>query len=287
MHVSRSASYREAKTRLFAFLVLHTEVKVFTTSLLARLYSCVSARYKHGTALQAWRKKAEQQKAQGAGSFLRGGKTITSKKRLLNPLSRLILFSCFLFSLVACSQTAPEPTGPPSSPQGNSSPQGGIQALQRRALHLPTIKPGTSCPTSPEQRVTASFGIAQGDGPAYATPGTTMIESPAIFRYLDAQHFHMGDLRNQGWGGQKVLWFVNPRYQGSVLVRGHQLDGPHGIRFGLELDQQLVLDTQSGGTPWPNFPSFTRLQAPGCYAYQVDGNTFSYLIIFQAVQVSA
>jgi len=135
--------------------------------------------------------------------------------------------------------------------------------------------------------VTASFGIAQGDGPAYATPGTTTIESPAIFRYLDAQHFHMGDLRNQGWGGQKVLWFVNPRYQGSVLVRGHQLDGPHSIRFGLELDQQLVLDTQSGGTPWPNFPSFTRLQAPGCYAYQVDGNTFSYLIIFQAVQVSA
>jgi len=231
--------------------------------------------------------EAEQQKALGAESFIWRGRTIKSRNRLFNPMHHLMLFSCLLFSLVACSQAAPAHTGSHSSSQGNSSQQGDVHVLQQRSLHLPTVKPGSSCPTSPEQRVNSSFGIAQGDGPAYATLGTPTIESPAIFRYLDAQHFHMGDSRNQGWGGQKVLWFVNPRYQRLVLVRGHQLDGPHGIRFGMGLDQQLILDTRSDGTPWPNFPSFTRLQAPGCYAYQVDGDTFSYLIIFQAVQVSA
>lgn len=29
-------------------------------------------------------------------------------------------------------------------------------------------------------------------------------------------------------------------------------------------------------------PSLTRVRAPGCYAYQVDGRTFSYLVIFEA-----
>ena len=29
-------------------------------------------------------------------------------------------------------------------------------------------------------------------------------------------------------------------------------------------------------------PSYTRLRAPGCYAYQVDGTTFSRVIVFQA-----
>lgn len=128
-----------------------------------------------------------------------------------------------------------------------------------------------------------SFGIAQGKGPAYVAPGAKSITSPAILLYSDAQHFGGNSRSNQGWGGQKVLWFMNPNYQGLVLVRGHQLDGPHGIRFGPELDQQLVLNTKLGGEPWPNFPSYTRLQAPGCYAYQVDGTTFSYLIIFKAV----
>jgi hypothetical protein len=29
-------------------------------------------------------------------------------------------------------------------------------------------------------------------------------------------------------------------------------------------------------------PSYTRVRTPGCYAYQVDGTTFSYTIAFEA-----
>jgi hypothetical protein len=31
-----------------------------------------------------------------------------------------------------------------------------------------------------------------------------------------------------------------------------------------------------------NTPSLTRLRAPGCYAYRVDGRPFSYLVVFEA-----
>jgi hypothetical protein len=33
---------------------------------------------------------------------------------------------------------------------------------------------------------------------------------------------------------------------------------------------------------WRNFHSYTRLRAPGCYAYQVDGAGFSDSIVFKA-----
>jgi hypothetical protein len=34
-------------------------------------------------------------------------------------------------------------------------------------------------------------------------------------------------------------------------------------------------------------PSSTRLRAPGCYAYQIDGLNFSHLIVFEAKLLAA
>ena len=157
-----------------------------------------------------------------------------------------------------------------------------LNSLLQRPLHLPPLPAGTPCPTSPVKRVLPAFGLAQGNGPVYEAATYDQAPSPAVLLYTDAAHFGGDGLANQGWGGQKVLWFVDPRYQGYVLVRGHQIGGPHGMRFQTSLDPQLVIHTADGGSPWPNFPSYTRLQAPGCYAYQVDGATFSDEIVFQA-----
>jgi len=195
-------------------------------------------------------------------------------------LSALLLI---LFVGTACTSgssthNTPVPvarTAIPGSPE--------LTSLLLRPLHLPSLHAGTPCPTSPARRVFSAFGPAQGNGPAYEAATYDLAPSPAVLLYADSAYFGGGGSANQGWGGQKVLWFVDPHYQGSVLVRGHQIDGPHGMRFQTSLDTQLVLNTADGGTPWPNLPSYTRLQAPGCYAYQVDGNTFSYLIIFKAV----
>jgi hypothetical protein len=174
-----------------------------------------------------------------------------------------------------------------STPTSPASPSALVQ-LQQRPLHFPMIIPGASCPTSAEKQVNANFGIAQGDGPAYATLGTETITSPAVFHYANAQLFGTSGIGPPGWGGQKVLWFINPDYQGLILIRGQQLDGPHSMLFNgnegeQHFDQRLVLDTTMlNGSPWPNYEAYTILQVPGCYAYQVDGANFSYTIIFQA-----
>jgi hypothetical protein len=89
------------------------------------------------------------------------------------------------------------------------------------------------------------------------------------------------------WGGQKVLWVVDPSYHGSVLIRGRRLDGTEPVRFdgGREPARQLRLLPPPGNTTggWANYPSYTRLRAAGCYGYQIDGSSFSKVIVFRAV----
>jgi hypothetical protein len=91
------------------------------------------------------------------------------------------------------------------------------------------------------------------------------------------------------WGGQKVLWVVDPSYHGPVLIRGRRLDGDESVRFdrGREPAQQLRLPPVPGNTTggWANYPSYTRLRAAGCYGYQIDGTSFSKVIVFRAVIV--
>ncbi|MEA2369608.1 MAG: hypothetical protein QOH12_2 [Solirubrobacteraceae bacterium] len=91
------------------------------------------------------------------------------------------------------------------------------------------------------------------------------------------------------WGGQKVLWVAAPGYRGPVLIRGRQLNGPHAVGFGgdripsAEM-QLLATGAVSPGEPngWREWPSYTRLRAGGCYGYQVDGASFSTVIVFRA-----
>jgi hypothetical protein len=120
-----------------------------------------------------------------------------------------------------------------------------------------------------------------GIGPVYAAGLLGLMDG--ILPYDTTQFYPSAT-----WGGQKVLWVVAPSYTGPVLIRGQQLDGPHALRFdggvdGVTLQPNLRLMGGPGyGMPWPNWPTNTRFEAPGCYAYQMDGLTFSYAIVFQA-----
>ncbi len=171
------------------------------------------------------------------------------------------------------------------------------QALQKLPLHLPTITPGTPCPTSHGHWLPTGEGIAVGSGPLYAvlgqgpSGGADERQRQGILQYLDAHDYGTG---TSGWGGMKVLWVINVHASGPVLIRGHQVDGPHEVRFNGGLDQLSNADAQSpplsalrllGPPPETNWPSQTRLQAPGCYAYQVDGLSFTQVIVFQAMLV--
>jgi hypothetical protein len=157
------------------------------------------------------------------------------------------------------------------------------EALRSRQLRLPVIDAGAACPVASVRRVSADFGPALGPGPLYPVFGTG-----AVFRY------GYGDERGgfQGeWGGEKVLWVADASYEGPALVRGRQLDGPNQVRFGhgvdpageLRLDEAMEVRPSPSG--WRNWPSYTRIRAPGCYAYQVDTRDGSYVVVFRAEPV--
>jgi hypothetical protein len=91
------------------------------------------------------------------------------------------------------------------------------------------------------------------------------------------------------WAGARVIWIAQPSYKGPVLIRGGRTDAGGAVGFGLghvPLDElQLVSSGQQAPPPPPggrSWLSFTRVRAPGCYAYQVDGTSFSRVIAFRA-----
>lgn len=151
-----------------------------------------------------------------------------------------------------------------------SARAGGWRALER-PLHLPHLAPGAACPVSHTDVAVdfESFGIARGLGPGPAYPIGMDHGVLPVRRATDGGR----------WAGQKVLWFVHPRYYGPVLVRGRRLDGPGLVRFGRGAVPAPELRLPVGTSEQP---SFTRLRATGCYAYQIDGNHFSRVIVFRA-----
>jgi hypothetical protein len=146
-----------------------------------------------------------------------------------------------------------------------------------RPLHIPTLAPGAPCPVTPV--TLTKFGNAQGRGPVW--PVLAFPQLSFSYPVQPHQIYYPSD-----WSGNKVLW-VARRYWGPVLIRGAQVDGPNELRFGLNHvpGREMRLSSVGGHSPggWQNRPSTTRLRAPGCYAWQVDGTTFSRVIVFRAV----
>jgi hypothetical protein len=170
-----------------------------------------------------------------------------------------------------CVQSASSP--PPAGP---------IPAALNRPLHFPALRTDQRCPASPGRPVsTTDFGgIALGNGPVRVV-------------VADA-----GDLRHgvavlinptsaPPWLGLKTLWFSMPAYQGPFVIRAKRLGAPGPVALGGQpATAPLVVPpgpTLNGTGGWREAPGALWVKTPGCYAWQVDGLTFSELIIVQAV----
>jgi hypothetical protein len=156
-----------------------------------------------------------------------------------------------------------------------------------RPLHVPKLAAGARCPTS---TVDARFnfrkyGVGEGIGRGPAYP---ILSGGVVTLVSGAGTVFAGS----AWGGQKVLWFVSPRYKGPVLIRGKRVDASGFVRFDRgkhpAAELRIPAGTSESGNPGVADrgqryrPSYTRLRAPGCYAFQVDGTTFSRRIVFEA-----
>lgn len=148
-------------------------------------------------------------------------------------------------------------------------------SLRRRSLADVRVAPGEPCPVTTESGQVGRWA-GLGRGPAYPM-GTY-----SIITIL----FPPPEGWGQEWSGTKRVWLLDTRYASRALVRGRQLDGPNEVRFvhgypGFTADKILnpLRELRIEGS---DAPSLTRIRAPGCYAYQVDGRTFSYLVVFEA-----
>jgi hypothetical protein len=130
----------------------------------------------------------------------------------------------------------------------------------RHALHLPRLARGAACPVSTvdDTRPVSPRGLGA---------DMTLRLAPAV------------NFDSKAWGGQKVLWVVAPSYTGPVLIRGARLDAKGDVRFDLGNVPPKELFIPRGGG---DRASYTRLRAPGCYAWQVDGIGFSDIVVFRA-----
>lgn len=161
---------------------------------------------------------------------------------------------------------------------------GRIPTALKRPLHLPVLRSTGECPASQGHIVnTAAFGgVALGEGPVRAI----IADEPAA----DARR-GVADLLNHtsvpGWFAFKTLWFSIPSYAGPIVIRAKRLDGsgPIAMGEGPELAPLVVpagpVTNEDGG--YREAPGGTWLKVPGCYGWQVDGLSFSEVIVFRAV----
>jgi hypothetical protein len=157
-------------------------------------------------------------------------------------------------------------------------PASDLAGALRRPLTLPRLASGAACPATKPRSVVDWSGSAIGAGPVYSVG----YDASGNIRWG-------GSLQDGGWYYVKILWFETPG-TGPILIRGQQLDGPNKVGFGsdpvptpelmLEASDQVGVANASPG--WQSFVAYTRVRAPGCYAYQVDTGSGSETIVFQA-----
>lgn len=176
----------------------------------------------------------------------------------------------------------PGPAGAGSTSSAQSTPQTSADpvAALRRPWARPPLAAGQKCPVTTEvSRPDPAIGSLWGTGPARPAGFT----EGAVLDYMPPGR--RADWQDKTWGGQKVLWAIDPAQRGPVLVRGRQLDGAGELAFEDPPIRELVLtDSRQGGLGggWLDYPSHTRLRAPGCYAYQIDTADGSWTVVFIA-----
>lgn len=150
------------------------------------------------------------------------------------------------------------------------------QQLRSRPFVIPTLAPDGSCGQSEEFRLGQEPIYVQGE-----------------ISHSDISRSYRDRARSDGLARYKVVWWGSPEYAGPALVRGHQIDGSHDLRFDFgdssewgAIDLQLnaahtLIRADGEFSGWRTWHGHIAVPAPGCYAMQVDGFEFSYTIVIE------
>lgn len=179
------------------------------------------------------------------------------------------------------SSSAPTSVGTSSSGRGSSS----AASLDRR-LRFRRLAPNQACPRTSGGYKAKGVAVALGHGPVYPVLGMSAAPpAPGGVAGLRSDYHVLG------WYLHKTLWAISPTYSGPVLIRGGRVDRAGLVRFGgdaatpramVQTSTPVFRMTADGSREWRYYPTETLLRAAGCYAFQVDGADFSYVIVFRA-----
>ncbi len=162
-----------------------------------------------------------------------------------------------------------------------------VLALEQRPLQLPALDPDAAC-SEPDTRLVEGYDFdVIGEGPVYS-----------LFYLLTVSVNGNVDRAQNGWHWNKVVWARDPQYEGPIVIRGRQLDGPATLRFQWKKDGDPSPDLAhaslhvppyspgisrltDGSGRWEEMMTWVVVRAPGCYGVQIDGEDFSTVIIFR------
>ena len=150
----------------------------------------------------------------------------------------------------------------------------------QRPLHLPHVPPAGSCPVTPATQKSAGGQALNGSSPAFLL---SVGSSPAGVISID-----QSVIDSLGWRGQKTPWYVRA-YDGPLLIRGVRLDGSGPVRFAKAYGQHLrQLHFRAGENngiegKWRFLASASLFRVKGCYGFQIDGTTFSRIVVMRII----
>jgi len=209
-----------------------------------------------------------------------------------------------------CGAIAPGAHATPSpqtaqAARSSFAPAASFADLRNRPLNQPALAADGSCPSDSFHDVKPVVTSGKG-GPNFGFgPG------PAYLSGID--QLYPGAFDNE-------IWMIDATYRGPVLIRGHQVNGPGAVSFeppttfagtnfsgaGAPPPGPAVATVTSGGqvmtfyaelhipaaessfpqTSWRLFFARTHIDTPGCYAFQLDGYTFSTVIVFHVMDAA-
>ena len=156
-------------------------------------------------------------------------------------------------------------------------------AALRRPLLIEPLARAPRCPVTTARVLSPRFGRGQGTGPVYPVGAARGLQF--VCPVEPTQGWYPSE-----WSGNKVAWVARKGFAGRVLIRGWRRDGSDAVRFGDKPQPQTELrltfsakDRGEGG--WLNKGTYTRIRAPGCYAWQLDGRDFTHVITFRAIRI--
>jgi hypothetical protein len=201
----------------------------------------------------------------------------------------------------ACGATSHGGPLAAASPAANASvaPASNLGDMRNRPLHLPAVGANQACPITASHDLNPVVDGGKGKGPGFGFgPGPAYLSGIV--------QLYPGAFDNE-------VWLIDPAYIGPVLVRGHQINGTGLVDFqepitfpsggfssaGSPPPSAPVRTVTIQGSPFPFYQELdlpakpaadlfwrmffarTHIEAPGCYAFQLDGVEFSLVIVFQ------